>query len=164
MFPDRVALARHVLIACLPLALAGCGGGDAPTPVAGSQQTQSAEAESTVNGTTVHISAVQTSQLPESVARQYGIERSPRRILLLVNLRDLDTAPAPTITATVTDLQGHATPVALREVHVAQTNSPTIDYVGTVDATLPDTLSFQVVAKRGGATASVQLSRDFYPQ
>ena len=124
---------------------------------------QSAEAESTINGATVHVSAVPTTQLPESVARGYGIERGPKRILLLVNLRDLGTGPAPSITATVTDLQDHVTPLALREVHVAQSGSPTIDYIGTVDVTLPDTLRFTVVAKRGGSTATVQLSRDFYP-
>jgi hypothetical protein len=83
---------------------------------------------------------------------------------LLVNLRDAGNGTAPTITATVGDLQGHTTPVALREVQVAQSGAATIDYIGTVDATLPDTLRFTVVAKRGGSTATVQLSRDFYPQ
>lgn len=148
-------------VACM---LAACSGGkDASVPIATSQQSQSAEAESTINGTTVHVTAVQSSQLPDSVARQYGIERSPRRILLLVNLRDAGKA-APTITATVTDLQDHTTPVDLREVHVAQSGTPTTDYIGTVDASLPDTLRFTVVAKRGGSTATVQLGRDFYPQ
>lgn len=155
---------RFLLAACFLPALAACGGTSTPATPSTSQQTQSAEAESTVNGTTVHVSAVPSSQLPESVARQYGIERGPKRILLLVNLRDLGTGPAPTITATVTDLQEHTTPVALREVHVAQADAPTVDYVGTVDATLPDTLRFHVTARRGGATASVELSRDFYPE
>ena len=156
---------RILLPACIACCLLACsGGGGSTTPVAASQQSQSAEAESTINGTTVHVTAVQSSQLPESVARQYGIERSPRTILLLINLRDAGNGAAPAITATVSDLQGHATPVALREVHVAQSEPPTIDYIGTVDAALPDTLRFTVVAKRGGSTATVQLSRDFYPQ
>jgi hypothetical protein len=159
-----MTLRRTLLAAPLALALAACGG-NSSTPIAASQQqTQSAEAESTVNGTTVHVTAVQSSQLPDSVARQYGIERSPRRILLLVNLRDAGNGTAPTITASVGDLQGHTTPVALHEVQVAQSGAATIDYIGTVDATLPDTLRFTVVAKRGGSTATVQLSRDFYPQ
>jgi hypothetical protein len=154
---------RFLFAATVTCMLAACSGGGSPEPVAASQQSQSAEAESTVDGTTVHVTAVQSSQLPDSVARQYGIERSPRRILLLVNLRDAGKV-APTITATVTDLQDHTTPVDLREVHVAQSGTPTTDYIGTVDASLPDTLRFTVVAKRGGSTASVQLSRDFYPQ
>jgi hypothetical protein len=156
---------RFLLPACIAGLLLACsGGGGASAPVTASQQSQSAEAESTINGTTVHVTAVQSSQLPDSVARQYGIERSPKRVLLLVNLRDAGTGAAPTITATVTDLQDHVTPLALREVHVAQAGTPTIDYIGTVDATLPDTLRFTVVAKRGGSTATVQLSRDFYPE
>lgn len=152
---------RLLLAACFASALAACGGPGTPST---SQQTQSAEAEATIGNTTVHISAVPTSQLPESVARQYGIERAPKRILLLVNLRDLGTGPAPSITATVTDLQEHTTPVALREVHVPQADTPTIDYVGTVDASPPDTLRFHVTVRRGGATASVELSQDFYPE
>lgn len=158
---------RFLLPACLACGLLACsGGGDSTTPVSASQQSQSqsAEAESTIDGTTVHVTAVQSSQLPDSVARQYGIERSPKTVLLLINLRDAGNGAAPTMTATVSDLQGHTTPVALREVHVAQSEPPTIDYIGTVDVTLPDTLRFTVVAKRGGSTATVQLSRDFFPQ
>jgi len=98
------------------------------------------------------------------VARQYAIERSSTKILLLVNVRGAGNGAAPAITATVTDLQGHATAVALRSVQVPQPGAPTIDYVGIVDATLPDTLRFAVEAKRDGSTATVQLSRDFYPQ
>ena len=157
-----------LLALCLASGLLGCsGGGDSATSVAASQPSQlsqSGEAESTVDGATVHVTAVQSSQLPQSVARQYGIARSPGTILLLINLRDVGDGATPTITATVGDLQGHTTPVALREVHVAQSEPPTIDYIGTVDAALPDTLRFTVVAKRGGSTATVQLGRDFYPQ
>jgi hypothetical protein len=156
---------RLLLPACVASLLLACSdGGGSSTPVTASQQSQSAEAESTVNGTTVHVTAVQSSQLPDSVARQYGIERSPKRVLLLVNLRDAGRGTPPTITATVSDLQDHTTPVALREVHVAQSGTPTIDYIGTVDVAPPDTLRFTVVAKRDGSTATVQLSRDFYPE
>jgi exo-beta-1,3-glucanase (GH17 family) len=161
-----MAVPRFLLAACLPLAIAACGGGNAPPPATASSQaqsqSQSAEAEATIGAATMHVSAVQTSQLPEPVARQYGIERSPRRILLLVNLREVGAGSAPSVTATVTDLQQHTTPVALRVV--APTDASTLDYIGTIDATLPDTLRFQVLARHGAAMASVQLSRDFYPQ
>lgn len=155
-------------VACAALLLAGCQGDRAAAPTAATapsqaqSSVQSAEAESTVDGATVHVSAVQTSQLPESVARDYGIERSPRKILLLVNLRNLGDRPAPAITASVTDLQQHTTALALREVHVAPGEAGTTDYIGTIEATLSDTLRFTVLATRGGATAKVQMSRDFY--
>lgn len=157
---------RFLILACLALPLAACQGDRASTPPVTAQPSQgaSAEAESRIDGSTVHVSVVQTSQLPESVAREYGLDRSPRTILLLVNVRDVGSAPAPVVAATVTDLLQHTTPVSLRAVHVAQSGAGTVDYVGTVDATLPDTLRFTVVARRGGATATVEVSRDFYPQ
>ena len=154
-----------LLVACVALSLAACSGGSgSPPPVAASPQSQSSEAESTIGGTTVHVNAMQTSQLPDSVARQYGIERSPMKVMLLVNVRGAGNGPAPAIAAPVTDLQGRTTAVPLREVRVAQPGEPTIDYVGTVDVTLPDTLRFSIDARRDGSTATVQLSRDFYPQ
>lgn len=157
---------RFLLLACLALPMAACQGdrAPAPAPAAAPAQGPSAEAESSIDGTTMHVSVVQTSQLPESVAREYSLDRSPRTILLLVNLRDLGSAQAPVISATVTDLLQHTTPVSLRAVHIAQSGADTVDYVGTVDATLPDTLRFDVIARRGGATATVAVSRDFYPQ
>jgi hypothetical protein len=160
---------RFLLLACLALPMTGCQGDRAPpstgtAPAASSSRGPSAEAESSVDGAIVHVSVVQTSQLPESVAREYSLDRSPRTILLLVNLRNLGSAPAPLISATVTDLMQHTTPVSLRAVHVVPADADTADYVGTVDATPPDTLRFTVIAKRGGATATVEVSRDFYPQ
>jgi hypothetical protein len=87
----------------------------------------SAVIETTIDGTVVHLTAIQTSQLPDAVARQYGIDRAPTDILLLVNLREVGNGQAPVITATVTDLLGHTNPVQLREVQVAQTGYSTID-------------------------------------
>ena len=157
---------RFLLLACLALPLAACQGdrASAPPATAAPSQGQSAEAESSIDGTTVHVSVVQTSQLPESVAREYGLDRSPRTILLLVNIRDIGNKPAPGISAHVTDLLQHSTPVSLRAAHGAPTDADTVDYVGTIETTLPDTLHFTVVAKRGGATATVEVNRDFYPQ
>ena len=156
---------RFLLLACLALPLAACQGDRGSPPVTATpSQGQSAEAESSIDGATMHVSVVQTSQLPESVAREYGFDRSPRTILLLVNVRNVGHAPAPVISATVTDLMQHTSPVSLRAAHVMQADADTVDYVGTVDATLPDTLHFTVTAKRGGAMSTVQLGRDFYPQ
>ena len=153
---------RFLLPACL--ALAACTGPATPPAAPSASQPQAAEAEAKVDGATVHVTAVQTSQLPEQVAREYGIERSPRTILLLVNLRDLGDGPAPSVSASVTDLQARSTAVPLREVRILPADAGTTDYIGTVNATLPDTLRFTVRAVRDRATATLQLSRDFYPQ
>lgn len=155
-----------LLLACLALPVAACQGDRATTPSTADapSQAQSTEAESSIDGATMHVSIVQTSQLPESVAREYRLDRSPRTVLLLVNLRNLGNAPAPVVTATVTDLLQHTTPVAMAVADGGHVDPDTVDYIGTVDATLPDTLRFVVVAKRGGATATVAVSRDFYPQ
>lgn len=157
---------RILLFAFVAMTLAACQGDRAstPAPAAAPVQTQSAEAESSIDGSTMHVSVVQTSQLPESVAREYSLDRSPRTILLLVNFRDVGGAPAPVVSATVTDLLQHTSPVSLRAANVAQSDADTVDYVGTVDVTLPDTLRFTVVARRGGATTTVHVSRDLYPQ
>lgn len=154
----------RILFACVVLSLPACSGGGSSTPIATSQSARSTEAETTIDGTVVHLTAIQTSQLPDAVARQYGIDRAPTDILLLVNLREVGNGQAPVITATVTDLLGHTNPVQLREVQVAQPGGSTIDYIGTVDVALPETLRFTVDATRGGASATVELSRDFYPQ
>jgi hypothetical protein len=159
---------RHHLpaLALLALSLAACRGEHASTPpvTAASSNARSAQAESSIDGVTMHVSEVQTSQLPESVAREYGLDRSPRTVLLLVNLHGIGKGPAPVISATATDLLQHTTPVSLRAAHVPQPDPGIVDYIGTVDITLPDTLRFTVVARHGGATSTVQVSRDFYPQ
>ncbi|WP_159015479.1 DUF4426 domain-containing protein [Cognatiluteimonas profundi] len=159
---------RHML-AFAVLALLATGGCADPQSPSGPGEAQPAtdqrgDAVADIGDVSVRASATQTSMLPESVAREYGLDRSPRTILLLVNLRGVGSAPAPVISATVTDLLGHATPVSLRAAHIAQADAGTVDYVGTVDATLPDTLRFTVVARRGDATATLEVSRDYYPQ
>ncbi len=57
--------------------------------------------------------------------------------------------------------------VAMREVHSGDPGSDTelVDYVGTVQTGLPDTLRFDIhVQAQGVDAATLQLSRDFYAQ
>lgn len=157
---SRIRLAA----ALLAVVLAACGGRPAaPVPASAAPAAQ-AEASAQLGDATVHVSAVQTSHLPEAVARQYGIARSPRSVLLLVNLQGGGGAVPVRIEATVTDLRGGRQALALRELAVATPDGAAVrDYIATVDTTLPETLRFDVTAVRGDARASVQLSRDFYP-
>jgi hypothetical protein len=159
------ALRHTVLVLLMGVALAACSGGaPAPAPDAAPPSAQ-AEAQARLGDAVLHVSAVQTSQLPEAVAGQYGIERSPRRVMLLVNVQDGDAATPVRVDASVTDLRGGRQPLEMREIAVAMPEGGTArDYIGTVDTTLPETLRFEVTATRGDARATVQVSRDFYPQ
>jgi hypothetical protein len=152
-----------VPLAIAVLVLSACGGNTtAPHPPA---STASGATMATVGDVSIRASALQTSTLDATVARQYGIARDPRSVLLLVAVRQgpqgRDTALPATITATVTDLRGRRQPIAMREVRTGEL----VDYIGVADTTLPDTLRFDIhVVRTGGATSTVQLRKDVYPQ
>lgn len=159
-------MSRHRIAAgtLLAIALAACGRTPSTPAPAPGQPAAQAEATARLGDATMHVSAVQTSQLPDAIARQYGIARSPRSVLLLVNLQGGDDAVPTRVEATVTDLRGGRQALALRELAVATPDGDRVrDYIATVETTLPETLRFEVVAMRGDARASVQVSRDFYP-
>lgn len=151
------------------LLLTGCGA----QPPASTTASPPARQEAIVRAgdTTVRGSAVQTSTLDAGIARQYGIRREPGTVMLLVAVRtgangDEATEPAR-VTATATDLRGRRQPIAMRELRVDDPGSGSgqalLDYVGTVQTTLPDTLRFDVtIVREGGATASLQFSREFF--
>lgn len=151
------------------LLLAGCGA-QPPAPTTAHPPARQ-EAIVRIGDTTLRGSAVQTSMLDAGVARQYGIHREPGTVMLLVTVRqgaDGDEAAAPVrVTATATDLRGRRQTVAMRELRVADPGpgpGPVLlDYVGTVQTTLPDTLRFDVtIVRDGGATASLQFSRELF--
>ena len=162
---------RRQLAMCplILLALAACSGSAPPaTPAPGASATDTgtqAEAITRTGDVSIRASAIQTSQLDPSIARQYGIARDPNTILLLVAVRQgpdaTATALPATITAAATDLRGGRQDITMRELRAGEL----IDYVGTVTTTLPDTLRFDVtVVRANGATATMQLSRDFFPR
>lgn len=155
---------RPFLIASLSAALlAGCG--DEPArPVATSTATTQA-ATVQVGDVTIRASAVQTSTLASAVAGQYGIERGDGRVLLLVGVRrgtDAQEASLPAkLEVTVTDLRGQRQTMAMRELR----SGDLLDYIGTVEVSLPDTLRFDLsVVPEGGTASSMQFTREFYPR
>lgn len=153
----------RILIAFLVLALAACGGGSAPVPAATVPSAQQ-ETVSRIGDITIRATALQTSTLAPEVASQYGIARDDRTIMLLVGVRQgsdaQETALPAHITATVTNLSGQRQAVALRELR----SGDLLDYVGTVETSLPDTLRFDIdIVREGGARSTMQFSREFYP-
>lgn len=122
------------------------------------------EAVASTGDVTVRASVVPTSRLGEAVARQYGIERSPDRVLVLVGVRQgtgAEEISLPVrIRAEVSDLRG----VRQRPVLEEMRSGELIDYAGSVRATPPDTLRFDIRVERDGAAPiRLQFSRDVFP-
>jgi hypothetical protein len=154
---------RFVLAITCALALAGCGG-NAPAPAVPAAAAQQ-EAVSRIGDVTIRASAVPTGMLAPEVASRYGIARDDRTVMLLVAVRQgtesQETSLPATITATATNLGGQRQSVALRELR----SGDLLDYVGTVETSLPDTLRFDLtIVRAGGASSTMQFSREFYPR
>lgn len=152
---------HHRLAAAVLLcALAACGGSAPPPPAPAAPQ----EAVDRVGDVTVRASTMLTSTLAPQVASQYGIPHDDRTVMLLVAARrgpdGQDVAVPARIEATVTNLQGQRQAVAMRELRSGEL----LDYVGTIEVALPDTLRFDIkVVLEGGATSTLQFTREFYP-
>ena len=147
------------------LAFGACGGSNAPPPAAPAAPATAPAAVARIGDVSVHASVVQTSTLAEGVAREYGITRDEHRVLLLVAVRQGPEAEATAlpakVVATVTDLRGRRQDIAMRELRSGEL----LDYIGTVEIDLPDTLRFDVVVTRaGGASSTLQFDREFYPR
>ena len=161
---------RHPLLCLLLLALVACSNPappntDAATSASASSEGAQADAITRIGDVSIRASVIQTSMLNEPVAREYGITRDPKTVLLLVAVRQgpdaTATALPASITATATDLRGGKQDIAMRELK----SGDLVDYIGTVGTTLPDTLRFDItVVRAGGATSTMQLQREFYPQ
>ena len=157
-------LAPSMLAALL---LAGCGDGHAPAMHSSSATAPSApqEAISRIGDVTIRATVVQTSTLPDAVATQYGIARSDRLALLLVAVRQgpeaQETSLPATVTATAIDLRGRRQDIPMRELR----SGDLLDYAGTVDIDLPDTVRFELtIVRAGGAHSTMQFNREFYPR
>lgn len=146
----------------LTATLSACGGGGkAPVPANSAPQ----EATSRIGDVTIRATAMPTAQLSEPVATQYGIARADNTVMLLIGVRKgsdaQETALPATITATATDLRGRRHDIAMRELR----SGDLLDYVGTFEVSPPDTVRFDVtIVREGGASSTMQFTRDFYPQ
>ncbi len=150
------------LAACAALVLlASCSGEErtaSPAAVPGS----ASQVTTDLGGASVTAVAIQTSQIPATVASGYGIEQRDDLVMLRVSPRKgeigtIATAPME-VRATVTDLRGETRAMVLEERIVADL----VDHVGTVEVTLPANLRFDVVlVAPGGKTETLEFSREF---
>lgn len=164
---------RHLLIAFV-FVISACNGTRTPPAAAPVVATATAnETVSRIGDVTIRASVMQTSTLNESIAREYGIARDERTVLLLVAVRQgpeaNETALPAQVTATATDLRGGKHDIAMRELRSGGPGSDPgqvlLDYVGTVEVSLPDTLRFDLdIVREGGAHSTMQFSREFYPR
>lgn len=160
---------RHIIIGSVLVAsLSGCGGAQEPvsaTPASAVAEYEHGDVVLPLGDVSIRASVVQTSALPQSVARQYDIERSPETLLLLVGARKGPPSSAVAIpvhvTARVTDLRGGQQRIAIHEMR----EGDSIDSAGILRTTLPETLRFDLtVAISGQPPVTMQFVRDFYPQ
>lgn len=153
---------RPTLPLLLAVLLTACGGHTpAPATPASAQQ----EAVTRSGDVTIRATAMPTASLSAEIASRYGIERRDHTVMLLIGVRKgedaQETALPATITATTTNLSGQRRSIALRELR----SEGLLDYVGTVEVSLPDTLRFDlVVVPEDGASSTLQFSREFYPR
>lgn len=162
----RSALAVSLLSLAL---LGGCGRDAAMPGGAGSATAAPQEAVARSNDVTVRASALQTSALSPAVAQQYAIARDDATVMLLVAVRrgpdGQDVAVPARVQAIATDLRGQRHTVELRELRTGEGSAQLLDYIGTVEIALPDTLRFDIdVTPENGASTTVQFSREFYPR
>lgn len=157
-------------ISCAVLLLSACGD-DAPKPAKRIDVPQ--EAITRIGDVTIRANVMRTAHLNEAVARGYGIQRSDKTLMLLVSVRQgpdgQDIALPATIQASVANLHGQRRDIEMRELRTGDPGSgpaqALVDYVGTVDVAPPDTLSFDLkIVREGGATSSMQFSREFTPE
>lgn len=147
-----------LLCACL---VGGCGG-TGPDDGARSQGAAQTEATASLGDTVLRANAMPSMALAEAVAAQYGIDRKPGSVMLLVSLRDskVDAALRAGVTATATDLLGKRQTIGMREIR----NGEFVDYVGSASVIAPDTLRFDIEAMPEGKPAmTLRFNRDFFP-
>ena len=110
----------------------------------------------------VHYSAISTQQLAPEIAVQYGIARADNRGLLNIALeakRGDASMVRAAVTATVSDLTGHSSPIQFRETN----EDGAFDYLGEFPLSGSGTYLFTVNVVPPGAAAGyvVKFNRDY---
>jgi Domain of unknown function (DUF4426) len=152
-----------VLLAAAGLLLvAGCGANI-------DQQPQTArptdETQQDFDDLEVHYNAIRTDQLTPEVARAYGIERSPERVLLNVAMltKTPGAAARPvdgTVSASAHNLNGQLKSLAMRRVQ----EGTAVYFIGEVGISGDEILVFNIDVEpvTGGGRRSVQFKREFF--
>ena len=109
------------------------------------------------DGYDVHFNALATASLDATMARQYDIERSPRRGMLVIAVQrpgadGIASGVAATIRGEAVNLTGQRQPIVFREIAGAE-----VSYIGTFDIKGADTWTFTLSIQPTGAARAFPL-------
>ena len=113
----------------------------------------------------IHYNAIRSDQLTPEVARAYGIERSPARVLLNVAMLTKTPGGAAkpvdgTVSASAHNLNGQLKSLAMRRVQ----EGPAVYFIGEVGISGEEILVFNIDVEpaTGGGRRTVQFKREFF--
>lgn len=162
-FSSHCQRAAAVLLAAASLLLvAGCGA-DIDRQPQTARPTEDTQQD--FDDLEVHYNAIRTDQLTPEVARAYGIQRSPSRVLL--NVAMLTKTPGGAakpvdgaVSASAHNLNGQLKSLAMRRVQ----EGPAVYFIGEVGISGDEILVFDIDVEpvTGGGRRSVQFKREFF--
>ena len=162
VFSARGRRAVAIVTATASLLLLAACGPDKPSPPPQARPSESTQTD--FGDLEVHYNAVRTDQLTPDIARSYGIERSPNRVLLNVAmLRKVPGSAAVPVDGTVTvgahNLNGQLKSIEMRRVQ----EGPAIYFIGEVGFSGDEILVFNisVAPATGSGRHEVQFKREF---
>ena len=162
-FTARCRQAITAMVAAAGLLLvAGCGTGVDKQP----QTARPAEdTQKDFGDLEIHYNAIRSDQLTPEVARAYGIERSPARVLLNVAMLTKTPGGAAkpvdgTVSASAHNLNGQLKSLAMRRVQ----EGPAVYFIGEVGISGEEILVFNIDVEpaTGGGRRTVQFKREFF--
>lgn len=109
------------------------------------------------DGYDVHFNALATASLDATMARQYSIERSPRRGMLVIAVQRPGAdgnarGVAATITGEAVNLTGQRQPIVFRDIAGEE-----VSYIGTFEIKGVDTWTFTLSIQPDGAARAFPL-------
>jgi Domain of unknown function (DUF4426) len=163
LFSARRRCTASVLLAAAGLLLvAGCGAEVDRQPQT-ARPTEDTQKD--FDDLEVHYNAIRTDQLTPEVARAYGIERSPSRVLL--NVAMLTKTPGGAarpvdgrVSASAHNLNGQLKSLTMRRLQ----EGPAVYFIGEVGISGDEILVFNIDVEpaAGGGRRSVQFKREFF--
>jgi len=110
-----------------------------------------------IDGHEVHFNALVTTSLDAAMARQYGIERSARRGMVVLAVQAIEESGEPRavsaqVSGEAVNLTGRRVPIAFREIAGAD-----VSYIGLFDLDGVDTWTFNLSIRPHAATRAFPL-------